>query len=851
MNDIYIDANVNNSFNKTADNSEYTYKLSEPLELPKGTNISIQQSFINKKGITGGSIEITDDIYEVVQYIYYLVEQGHHQPLGDIEGPLKDWCRTTLCTTSTSFVSNWDIPQMTEHIPATYNPTAVDPSDNTWLDDTNRILFGEEFIDTTKAGNYGCDYWKTEVSGLNSGTCFSAYGGNNMVLPQVKYKLKPGTTGANRLYYMVPNVKELEIYIPRGVYGISELGNLIQDYFNGEASVGIKNGVRFINKKSKFQQSMEDVSANFDDPFKNRETLDGQPYNPPTLDWMFIRQDRDYDHAIGNIIAAGTAQEYAVPLYKGTDDVAMEGFTSMDCYNELLNFSQTYGSPEIAAQIAGTPDTFNWANHRGANAALRWSTAQNDVRPFYWLSCPEQETAQGTKGKADSDASLEGYNTNGYSAEQTGTRTRDSSDLFKRLIGTSNFQFTYNTEKNGYEIKGLHQVCYAASHNSRGVPNSSNGKQVVNLKRINEQALGSSDDAGANPANTMFKHYASNGGYFLTNAGAFTIQTKKNRNNIIAQLNSPESRMGGIMILNWAKEHSKKTGDTNIPEQLDIGTRFDQSYSTEQKARKAWEDTLWFKLGFTYDQLANRDNYRKQRIYNKTYDNIPGGSSPWYFGGVNGNQDCGFTTDATVDNSVVPTISTLNCPVEIPAAAKTSTVAATPARTNFQIYGYGSIAIPKVALAQKTTTGSINEYSNSLYRGVSTIPVAIADVGGITAQNLPTLSQECYYLITSDLCDNFKDNVKKGDPIALLGVVAKSNLSNQDFIVDKDNITQVISQDKIVNSIKIKILNPDLTAPILDRFSSVLLKIQRPNITPTSLLLPKQLKMIEQETATM
>ena len=117
MNDIYIDANVNNSFNKTADNSEYTYKLSEPLELPKGTNISIQQSFINKKGITGGSIEITDDIYEVVQYIYYLVEQGHHQPLGDIEGPLKDWCRTTLCTTSTSFVSNWDIPQMTEHIP--------------------------------------------------------------------------------------------------------------------------------------------------------------------------------------------------------------------------------------------------------------------------------------------------------------------------------------------------------------------------------------------------------------------------------------------------------------------------------------------------------------------------------------------------------------------------------------------------------------------------------------------------------------------------------------------------------------------------------------------------------------
>lgn len=51
MNDIYIDANVNNSFNVNEDNSDFTYKLQEPLELPKGTQISIQQSFINKKAL--------------------------------------------------------------------------------------------------------------------------------------------------------------------------------------------------------------------------------------------------------------------------------------------------------------------------------------------------------------------------------------------------------------------------------------------------------------------------------------------------------------------------------------------------------------------------------------------------------------------------------------------------------------------------------------------------------------------------------------------------------------------------------------------------------------------------------
>jgi hypothetical protein len=41
--------------------------------------------------------------------------------------------------------------------------------------------------------------------------------------------------------------------------------------------------------------------------------------------------------------------------------------------------------------------------------------------------------------------------------------------------------------------------------------------------------------------------------------------------------------------------------------------------------------------------------------------------------------------------------------------------------------------------------------------------------------------------------------------------------------------------DKIVNKIKITILNPNLTPPFLDEFSSVILKIVRPNTIPPSL----------------
>ncbi len=77
--------------------------------------------------------------------------------------------------------------------------------------------------------------------------------------------------------------------------------------------------------------------------------------------------------------------------------------------------------------------------------------------------------------------------------------------------------------------------------------------------------------------------------------------------------------------------------------------------------------------------------------------------------------------------------------------------------------------------------------------------------------------------------------MKKGDPIPLLGVVPKSNLSNQDFIVAQNQIVQETLQDKIVNKIKITVLNPDLSAPQLDDFSSVVLKITRPNVIPPSI----------------
>ena len=61
---------------------------------------------------------------------------------------------------------------------------------------------------------------------------------------------------------------------------------------------------------------------------------------------------------------------------------------------------------------------------------------------------------------------------------------------------------------------------------------------------------------------------------------------------------------------------------------------------------------------------------------------------------------------------------------------------------------------------------------------------------------------------------------------------------------------QQLSASKVVNRIKITVLNPDLTAPDLDPFSSVILKVTLPNVTPAPLLPMKVQQEIESENAT-
>jgi hypothetical protein len=135
--------------------------------------------------------------------------------------------------------------------------------------------------------------------------------------------------------------------------------------------------------------------------------------------------------------------------------------------------------------------------------------------------------------------------------------------------------------------------------------------------------------------------------------------------------------------------------------------------------------------------------------------------------------------------------------------------------------------------------------NGSMFLATQTTPI-VSSSNQITAGNLPTLTEEGHYIITSDIIKT-KDSINGSDQIPILGIVPISSLSSQDFITSFNDITHSIDQTIVINSIKIEILNPDLTPPLLQPNSTVIIRIIFPKLTglPPQVSDPTKLKKKE------
>ena len=214
---IYIDANRQMSKKSDSLNNVWEYQLSdEALVLPAGTQITIQDTFVNKKGAGGQSIEIAEDIDEMVDFGFYINDSPHWIPLA--EG------------TSDPNVADYE---------AIYDNGLVAHSANNnpirYARDTNTYGTGSQYKGTTQdtgSNNFGraSTYQAESVGGSNTSfPCVQMNGsGQPDNLTDYSADIRPFT-------------KEVNIFVPKGIYGLTELGTLITDQMTGKLT-NVRNG---------------------------------------------------------------------------------------------------------------------------------------------------------------------------------------------------------------------------------------------------------------------------------------------------------------------------------------------------------------------------------------------------------------------------------------------------------------------------------------------------------------------------------------------------------------------------------------------------------------------------------
>jgi len=208
---------------------------------------------------------------------------------------------------------------------------------------------------------------------------------------------------------------------------------------------------------------------------------------------------------------------------------------------------------------------------------------------------------------------------------------------------------------------------------------------------------------------------------------------------------------------------------------FDLFTKpFDKFFATSDDAQNAWTKSLWFRLGFSYNQLGN--------ISNRLESFVPPGGT-----GVEKKtmKQKGIITHNGFDFSKIVSSDGLGL-------GNPTIDSGTPMQ-NFRLTSY----FPGTDLPSNLGTSGNNIH-------------ILGDSKPISAENLPSLNAgKSYLIIESDLIKpNYKDT--KANLGNLLAIMSKENATN-DTIFGADPIDFTVTEPRLLSDITIYIKNPDGT----------------------------------------
>jgi len=587
----------------------------------------------------------------------------------------------------------------------------------------------------------------------------------------------------------VPMLGKSKIKIPKGIYSINQLGEEITRQINVSALPNNRN------------------QGYYDDQ-RRRGQFTGYAANNSTL-----RSFKVEANTFWKDLAAGTGN---------FDDVTRNnqdfiGATDFQSFNDAGDFDGYCSVIAVTGNI--NQNLINNARFNGFSNASRTA------------GCSFEDIV--TTAGAFSQYFIGWEKRNGFTNVGANQRIYDFvDDVYNPFtlgigFGTSQFEVKYDNEESAFSINYAHEPRKIPTVDRYGNNMDNAGQECIYLKK----------QCGV-----------------VNTDGTVSQVVKDSLTNVVQKLS-------GILITNWAYDTCRKFGnaldtfqytdnpDDNRKNQCDQYRIYDDFFLTTEDARAAWDNTIWARLGFQYDDIQN--------------SNIEGAGKQTYKQyGVN-QTILGFMTNQEIDNTITPSVSTLFNPIKTKALdagkpvggdpnPKNRKRGALPAVSSVQRFMLWGQNIPNNIFNNITESSGgaietlcVAPYKGSFYKGAVMIPV-LTKGRPFIASKLPTLSENGYLLITSDIVEA-NDILKNQQTDGILDLIPKSSLSNQDYMADRNIISHTLSNPKSINEITIKILNPDMTDVSLSPNSTFLLRVTLPIPKPTNFIFDEELQAKENQ----
>tara|TARA_R110001592_G_scaffold2156_3_gene13183 strand:- start:2476 stop:5436 length:2961 start_codon:yes stop_codon:yes gene_type:complete len=941
---FFVDINRYSAQDSESDTTNiWDYKLNNTILASAGSSISIENAFINQKGITGQSIEFEEDFVETIQYYAYITEDQQSIPSAlsfsgnnigltsvlydDLLNNLGDTGRTKLflngnegsiATSTYGALNGFELGGSGTPLILSTRPFQKEQSTIT-IEAGGTTYANNKTLAVNTAGiEVGMSITTTTAGVLDVGVrVVSITDATNLVMSRFPIKASgvegiPCVFKNNPDFVTQPVPLTAFITIKKGVYGIQQLTTIINKQFNNQYLNGTT--IPLSNVESQLANRNWDGTLN---DGNSGFTHQIQPLEMrPSPDGMWRRNIFEEDPSTVPTHCFIPAWDYANerPNYHPFQKPVQIN------YSRRADDTHTDNGPIYYLQDNNKRNIFKKQVY---TLLLTKGSKDFEISKRHSISVGDRveganimkgTTISSVSGAGDKDISMNnpyigetGAETLYIYSDAEFTKDTDGQELKNTLdyqigvrglmVGAPEVNIQFDTDSSAFTLNNLHASYRIASHDILGNENTSAGKVGVGLKRIAEifdiqpwgavQEVWGTAGAVANHTGNVHTgrniiynlvdsssgqnsvdniaigativgdgfplvggvaakitavgesiqqgdinyeyavevdrlstetHYPSQRTYQIVNQGT----TDAVKSTIRSCLETPVSRIGGVMVFNFAKSTALKYGDKNLDDTFETHASYEDFFSSRKQAEKIWKTkTLWGKLGFSYDQLNSEEYMETIAQYNKT-------------GGLKLR---GITTNTKLDISTIPQVSTQNNPTK---GTMSSYIGGVEVNSPLQYFNNFDYSTPRTQRTTRVDDNSqtnngdnIQSYAGSRYNMATMINVE-ANPTPITADKLPSLSKFGYYLITSDLVPTYKDIVSKGDPLGLLGIVAKTNLSNQDFIpVAGSEIVQMLNEDTPIQNIKVKVLNPDLTNPELSENSSIIIRIDVP-IPPPS-----------------